>query len=394
MQRIFLTLTGIAVVLILITGAGIYWFAAADIGRAKEDAAVAAANGVAMELGAGIEQLQQAVNKMAQDAEVVEALIRAEPTLINLMESRLEKYLPGAMAIRLLTPDINTLDTSRIPQMGYADLDMVRETLNGPQMPAIQGDEGENRHLAITAPVTAGANKVGVLLASLRYDFIDRAIKPSLLRDQYLQLMQSKLELAAAGDRGLRGDGEQIDIKVPGTVWVVRAWYTGAGSFSDLSLITGTVILTGSLAVLAFFVGYRKMAEILNLDQRSVLKAAKDVLTGNAYGNYPTILNEMSIIISTLMQYKRALGNQEAVMEAGLSRDSEFDGFFEESNFALDELTRDIKFGNDKTENSKPDDSETKPKGLPRQQIRPVPGQERAPAEIFKTYDIRGIVGE
>ncbi|MGR9051894.1 MAG: phosphomannomutase/phosphoglucomutase, partial [Gammaproteobacteria bacterium] len=29
-----------------------------------------------------------------------------------------------------------------------------------------------------------------------------------------------------------------------------------------------------------------------------------------------------------------------------------------------------------------------------RQQIRPVPGQERAPAEIFKTYDIRGIVGE
>jgi phosphomannomutase/phosphoglucomutase len=55
-------------------------------------------------------------------------------------------YLPDAIAFRLLLAANNKPDNSVIPHMGYADLDLVKNTFKQPQFPLIQGEQGEHRH--------------------------------------------------------------------------------------------------------------------------------------------------------------------------------------------------------------------------------------------------------
>lgn len=407
MERIFLPLSIIAVLLVLLTGAGIYWANDSSIKEAKHDSAMALAAGTALGISKQIEQLASAIDKMARDPAVIEALENRDRDRIRVLEAQLAKYLPGALKIRLLLPGINDLDTEHVPHMGFADLDMVKETFNGNPQPLIQG-EGANRHLAITARIEEGGRVAGVILASLSYDFINNSIKPNSISNQLIQLRQGDFELASVGNRTLIGDAATVQIPVAHTAWQVQVWYRIGGSSSDIGLIAAIMLIAVLLVCLAFFVGYRKSANILSHDQSIVLKAVKDLMTGNAYGNYPVNLSEMSVIISTLVQFKRVLDHQgDDVVALNNESEADFDGFFEESDFAIEEIV----------ENAKADEAETSPVAMPDVDWE-MPLQETAPpppvstqsnqpparseiipsggraGEIFRAYDIRGVVGK
>lgn len=392
MERIFSTLSIIAVVLLMATGCGVYWATSAYIAGAKEDAAVAVAKGVSVGIAAQISQLNRSLAQMAQDAEVIKVFENDDPEQRVAMERQLEKFLPGALKIRLLNPGVNELDTREVPHMGFADLDMVRETLAGHPLPAIQGDAGVNRHLAMTARVTADDRVVGVILASLSYDFITESLKLAVGTARYIQLKQAELELAAAGDQALKGLADSVDIDIANTAWHVQSWYIKSASVSEFGLVTGIVTVSGLLVCLAFFVGYRKTSEMLSRDQSSVLKAVKDLMTGNAYSNYPVYLSEMSVIISSLVQFKRVLDHQGDVIETGKFDESDFDGFFEESDFAVEELTNGDRNGFSEADESTPVSLvPAEPPSKPKANAATV-AKSRLPAEIFRAYDIRGIV--
>jgi len=408
MERIFLPLAIIAVFLVLLTGAGIYWANNSSIKEAKHDSAMALAAGTALGISKQIEQLAGSIDKMARDPAVIEAVENRDRDRIRSLEAQLEKYLPGALKIRLLLPGINDLDTEHVPHMGFADLDMVKETFSGNPKPLIQG-EGANRHLAITARVEEGGRVTGVILASLSYDFINNSIKPSSISNQLIQLRQGDFELAAVGNRALIGDAASVQVPVAHTVWQVHVWYQIEGSSSDIGVIAAIMSIAVLLVCLAFFVGYRKSANILSHDQSIVLKAVKDLMTGNAYGNYPVNLSEMSVIISTLVQFKRVLDHQgDDVVALNDESEADFDGFFEESDFAIEEIVENAKADEAETETSPvsmPDVDwdmplpEAKPTQVPEQTKSSPLSNETAPlhggsGEVFRAYDIRGVVGK
>ncbi len=407
MERIFLPLSIIAVFLVLLTGAGIYWANGSSIKEAKHDSAAALAAGTALGISKQIEQLASSIDKMARDPTVIGVLESRDRDRIRSLEAQLAKYLPGALKIRLLLPGINDLDTEQVPHMGFADLDMVKETFKGNPEPLIQG-EGANRHLAITARIEEGGRVAGVILASLSYDFINSSIKTSSISNQLIQLRQGDFELASVGNRALIGDAASVQMPVAHTGWQVQVWYQIGGSSSDIGLIAAIMLIAMLLVCLAFFVGYRKSANILSHDQSIVLKAVKDLMTGNAYGNYPVNLSEMSVIISTLVQFKRVLDHQgDDVVALNNESEADFDGFFEESDFAIEEIV----------ENAKTDAAETSPVSMPdvdwdmplqeaapsppvSTQSKPSPARSesvrssRGTGEIFRAYDIRGVVGK
>ena len=339
MERIFLLLSVIAMVLVIVTGGGVFWASSAGVADAKQGAAVAVAKGIAVGIAAQIDQLNRGLAKMAQDAEVVEVLKNDDLGQIEAAETRLEKYLPGVLKIRLLRPGVNEPDNRSVPHMGFADLDMVRETFEKNQLPAIQGDAGENRHLAMTARVVADNTVIGVILASLNYDFINESLKMAAIGAQFVQLKQAGFKLAESGDQSLKDQADHVTVDVANTPWVVQVWYTKSADASESGLVAGLMIIAVLLVCLAFFVGFRKTSDMLGQDQSSVLKAVKDLMTGNAYGNYPVHFSEMSLIISSLVQFKRVLDQKEYVTEPDQSEDSDFGGFFEESDFTIEELT-------------------------------------------------------
>lgn len=405
MKRIFLSLSGIAVVLALLTGTAVYWASHHDVVRARRDAAIAVTRSVALTMAARIDQLNRSLIKMAKDPEVIAVFTGDDPVAREAMAVKLEKYLPEVLKIRLLRPDVSQLDDQHIPRMGYADLEMVRQTPDKNQLPAVQG-EGPDRHLAMTARVVADQRVIGVILASLSYDFIKGGLQSVALTGQHIQLKQGGLELAASGTSDSSTMTEEAKQHIPDTSWDVQTRYTPSTGASEVGLVSGIVATAGLLLALVFFVGYRVTSDLLRRDQSSILKAFKDLMTGNASGNYPVYFNEMSVLISSLVQFKRVLSHQgdEFQTPSASSEDSEFSGFFEESDFAVEELAHDADSDHDVAR-----DAETSVRGSPIKlpevepdvpekkaggRVRNEAGSNKVPAEIFRAYDIRGIVGK
>lgn len=201
MERLFSVLTFIAVLMILVAGTGVYLSSKIIVAQAKEEAALSSAKGVTKTLTRQIALLDNALDKMSQDPDVIAAFNNADQASLTSVAIRLEKYLPGARKIRLLPVGTVELDESSVPRMGYGDLDMVKATFQDNPPPAIQGDAGPDRHLAITKRVMQGNQAVGVILASLSFDFISQSLKDATIANDYMELRQDKLALASTGKK-------------------------------------------------------------------------------------------------------------------------------------------------------------------------------------------------
>ncbi|MDO9425081.1 MAG: hypothetical protein Q7T40_12950 [Methylobacter sp.] len=310
MIRLFSLLSAFAVLTVLTAGAGVYWISADQIAQAKQDSAAAVAKSVALGISAQVNLLTKTLEKMALDPVVSAAVIRADTTELNTVAATLEKHLPDVLKVRLLLPGVSELDDKSVPKMGYADLDMVREALIKNQLPAIQGDNGPDRHLAITRRIMHNDQAVGVILASLNYDFIGKTLQAAELKGGRLELRQAALVLGAAGEPASAALSDDAQIKVANTGWELYYQVADSASSTGLAFIVGMIALPALLALSAFFMGYRKLSGLLTQDLDSVLKAYKDIMKNKLQGTYPVNLTEMNAVVSTLVQFKRVMDNQ------------------------------------------------------------------------------------
>ena len=339
MRRIFSLLTAFAILMILIAGGGVYWWSSARIAQARLDSATAIVNAVALTLSEQIELLNRTLNKMAQDPEVLVAVTSADPVLLTSVAARLEKYFPDALKIRLLLPGISNLDEKNTPRMGFADIDMVRETFTNSQPPGIQGYEGADRHLAITHRIIYNDRVVGVILASLNYDFFNKSIEAAAVKNGYIELRQAKMVLGSAGKRVETGLRESLQTKVASTSWEIYYQYATRVDLAGITLITSTIIVPVLLTILAFWVGYWRLSGLMAQDLKSVLSACKDMMSHKSLGCYPVNLSEITAIIVALRQFKRALDHKD---NEAMVRDGggiEIDGLtrVDFSNLAMEE---------------------------------------------------------
>lgn len=312
MIRLFSLLSALAVLMVATAGIGVYRVGASQIAQSKQDSTAAVAKSVALGISAQVNLLTDTLEKMAQNPEVLAAVTSADAAQLTLVSEKLEKHLPFILKVRLLLPGVSELDDKSAPKMGYADLDMVRETFTKNQLPAIQGDSGPDRHLAITRGIMQNGQVVGVILASLKYDFISKIVQSAELKDGHLELKQATLVLGAAGGPASAEQNNVAQVPVADTGWQLHYQYADSASSEGLVLIAGIVIFPALLTLLAFFMGYRKLSTLLKHDLGSVIKACKDMMTNKLQGAYPVKLSEINPAISTLTQFKRVLDNEDS----------------------------------------------------------------------------------
>jgi phosphomannomutase/phosphoglucomutase len=312
MIRLFSLLSALAVLMVITAGAGVYWVGASQISQSKQNSTAAVAKSVALGISAQINLLTDMLEKMTQDPEVLAAVTSADAAQLISASEKLEKHLPFALKIRLLLPGVSELDDKNVPRMGYADLDMVRETFSKNQFPAIQGDSGPDRHLAITRRIMHNGQVVGVILASLNYDFISKIVQSAELKDGHLELRQATLVLGAAGGPAGTEQGNDAHVPVANTSWQLHYQYADSAGFEDLAIIAGMIVIPAVLSLLAFFMGYRKLSAHLTQDLGSVLKACKDMMTNKVQSDYPVKLAEVNRVMSNLTQFKRVLDTEDS----------------------------------------------------------------------------------
>lgn len=333
MGRIFAIIAAISACMVFLAGVSAYWFSAAEAKAAKQEALTLIANNLATNLSMQLNTLQTSVDGLAQSPDVIAALSSANPELIKATAARLQTVVPHSLRVRLLLPNVNDLDESQAPHMGFGDLEMVKTTLTGKPQPVIQGD-AEHRHLAITSAVTFNDKVIGVVLASLKPNLLQQIISNTPIQSGFIELKQDQLALASAGQAEHQSD-DPISVPVQNSRWQINVWADAETSLSDLGILLALIVIPALLACLAFFVGYRKFSDFFRQDQSGILKAAKDMLQGKTMGNYPMQLSEMQPIIAAMVQFKRVM-DQSGIPSAESPVDTDRD-FFEES-FDIDFL--------------------------------------------------------
>ncbi len=338
MGRIFGIVSIFAICMVMLGGAGVFWLSLSDLEQAKRESATGLAKGLAYSVSSQVLLLEKTVEQIATDIEVVTAVSSGSPVLMDSAAKKLQKFLPSSLKLRILLPDVKDIDESSVPHMGYADLAMVQKTFQGKQMPIIQG-QGENRHFAITAAITKDEQVIGVLLASLEYDFVNAILAKSPIGESFVEIKQGKIALGKGGDSTTKS-GAAETLKIKGTPWQLDYWPASAHNLSSLSMIIGVLAGASLLACCAFLFCYYQITVLLKKDQNSILQAVKDLMTGKGLGSYPVNLGEMKVIISTLVQFKRILDNKEESdgnNEAAEKEDDEFD-LNDGDMFNLDDL--------------------------------------------------------
>lgn len=393
MGRIFSIIAGIAVFMVLLAGGGAYWFSAAKVADTQQASVTAVANGMAVSLSSQIDTLQHVVDGLAQAPDVVAALSpeNQDAAVRNAVAARLQQVIPNALKVRLLPANVSEPDLTQAPNMGFADLEMVRATLAANQKPSVQG-EGEHRHLAITSLVSKNQQPIGVILVSLKPDVLQLLIGKTNFNGGFVEVRQETAVLASAGNPAAKLDDPQ-SMPLINSRWQLDLWIGEATELADVVLFLCIILIPALLVSLAFFIGYRKLADYLRHDQSSILKAAKDMMTGKSAGHYPVQLDEMRPIVSTLAQFKRIL-EHEKQPEKAIEVDEGFD-FFEES-FDMDFVEPSQTAAAPAQYASVPVALASAPVNLPAAEPTPAAAPAKpAPktVDIFKAYDIRGVVG-
>ena len=425
MFRLFSYLAAISLLLLLVSGAGVFWIASGAMEQAKKDTVGALAKGIGLSISAQLDLLSDSLDKMAQDTHTVQALASQNPESIRQTAAQLTPLFPHALIIRLLLPDIIELDVTGSPPMTYADLNMVRETLstNRNPLPAIQGDGPNNRHLAIARKVVQGEQTIGVLLASFDDEIIHKTMAQMPVDDGYIRLHQAKLLLGSSGKAPTEADDSPLQFPIANTNWELSYGLNTSAVSLDSSLMLGFILIPLGLLAAAFLLSYRRLSMMLTEDMSTTLRAFKDLIQNKFQGSYSTKLYEMKGFISTMSQYKRVL-EHDSNDAAAASKDA-VDESFGLSGFYTDVV--DLGFDNTSAKKEKPQTPERR-NDMPEIFRKPVPASVSQKVEpkaarstsalltadntrveeaiilaektidprstLFRAYDIRGVVGK
>jgi phosphomannomutase/phosphoglucomutase len=306
MGKYFLPLLGVATLMILLASSGAYWLASGKIAKADRVAAAATANGTAQTLIVKIDSINAVLDNMGRDPRLLAAINTGDSAQIDAVVRQLEPLLPGVMKLRLFLPGDITPDQNVAPKLGFADVDIARETFSGNQPPMVQGEKAD-RHLAVARGIKIEQRVIAVLLASLKYDFLDIVIPAKDSRQPFIELQQDGIKLAAAGDAALKETAANEKLFIPDTSWNLQYWYPAGTAFGDAGLLTAIILLPVLATSLVFYLGYRRFAAILHNDQDSILRFIKDLLLEKRHGNYPIRLDELRVILTSVMQFKRII---------------------------------------------------------------------------------------
>lgn len=407
MERLFSILTFVVVLMILIAGSGVFLSSKIVVTNAKDEAAQAAIKGVAQTLTYQIRLQEQTLDKMAQDAEVITAINAGNPAVLATTAAKLEKYFPNARKIRLLPVGTIEPDQVNVPRMGFGDIEMVKATFQDSPPPAIQGDPGPDRHLAITRKIIQNNQVIGVILASLNFDFIDKSLKDGVADDAYMEIRQGKLNLSNVGDKNDVEEDDLNKINVAGTSLDIYYPDPNGGNMGNGLVVFAFIVIPVLFALATLFICYRQFSTTLAQDLDWVLQAFKDVLVNRPKGSYPVSLNGMNSLIASMVRFNREveLQGEGAIKTPG--DDFELEGYLGDTGSEMPKAPVYNPQASAKPIASSAYEVSDVPATMEAPQVSevdkqpeiiqsPQPAQPKSDinSAIFRAYDIRGIVDQ
>jgi len=339
----------------------------------------AEAHALLQQLQAQLQVFSTAIDASARDPEVAAVLVAGDAARVGALRQRLTRRLVGASRVVLQRRGDPLPPAGDYPMPGYADLEMLRITIEtGRAQAAEMHLTGKpNAHFDFVAPIMTrpGSGEIlGVLLVSYPETALQQLFALLDPGGGYIELAQSGAGsagtvLAQTGQASLRTGSASYSLPVAGTRWELHYWSRVSAPVRDPMLTVVTAIVLALFALLATAL-VRGVDGALKDDLRTVADVVRDVCElRRVRRRYPTRLRVFHPLVEQLADMGQGLPYEDS---GGIPPGPE-----------ADEVATGPGGGGVAPVND----------GIGVEVIES--GSARSPApEIFKAYDVRGIVGK
>ena len=338
--------------------------------------------------------------------------VAKDPALINLFRSKnlqaleqraaeLKTIFPKALLVRLLPANTSQPDKSVEPHFTYACLDLLNQsrTKSSEVLIEMHEIEGKHQHIDVMKAVVSRNIILGYIQVAVGSTLLDDWTK-KVAGDSYIEIHQ-KIDsgknylISKAGKASKEGTHAAIDI--PGTNWQAETWapYQGSESAFNLGMVFA-LVMGIVLAGIVVFVLRLVLHKELSSDLDKYLMLVTGTLKGAKKHQYDFSLTEFKIAAAQVSNIRLDQNNLDRERDTADNKNSKSTQgslpdadpmFMAKDSIQLEELDEasvldELDGLGGEADNAAKKNS-TPPANLP-----------ALPEEIFKAYDIRGIVGK
>lgn len=351
----------------------------------------------ALKFASQVETYSHVLHALANDPALVKIFSSKNLQALEQRAAELRVVFPKALRVRLLSATTNQPDKSFEPHFTYACLDLLNQSRKESSQVQVEMHEieGKQQHIDIMQAVTSRGNVVGFIQLAIDSALLDEWTK-NAAGNAYLEIHQKiddgkNILIAKAGNASKQGIHAVVNIT--GTHWQAETWapYEGSESAFNLGMIFALVMGLVLSGVVVFV-----LRSLLHKELTSDLEKYLMLITGTLKGvkkhQYDFSLVEFKLAASQVTNIRLDQTNLDRERDTDDNKDSKSTQsslpdidplFMTKDSIQLEEL--DDMSALDKLDNVAEQNNLTSATN---------PDLPVLPEEIFKAYDIRGIVGE
>lgn len=345
---------------------------------------------LAGQVAAHISQYARTLTVLATDPQVAAALVSADAAQLTSVETRLAEYFPGALALRLIKAGLSEPVESVTPPISFACLVLLSQAEKQQTVtPAeVHLPGGKHQHVELVQRVMhktpQGMELAGNLMLSLPVAMIRTVLTSTALKGAYVELQQhadqrNLITLVTTGDASQKSSSPDYVAKVAGTRWQLAYWTAplGVGLIHPNQLVFWAIVAVAVFLLVMVMVSLnRTLAGVIKNDLASVINLVRDMASGQVKKQYPIRLHNFRGAIEVLLRMAHEFRGAARMTPAPAPAQTVESG----SGPALQqELAPDPMYQDKSAIQVEEVDDAT---------------EGRVPRNIFKAYDIRGIVGQ
>ncbi len=242
------------------------------------------------------------------DPDIARALEDKDAVAIRRLQNKLSLQFPFAYRVRLLGKGLGKPDRSVTPALTEACLYLKQLSASG-KPPYMDIHGSSLLHIDVLRRVPSEQGKTaGYILLTLKLGALNQVVKR--FRTQgYIELRQKALDsyqvITSSGNKNYSTTGKPFKTPVSGTAWVIYFWpkplaiSVSAGARIIFVIVVAIIIL---VLMSLIFLMYRMVLVRMTKDQSTLVHILKDIREGDLADSYPAFLRNFQSIISELMR--------------------------------------------------------------------------------------------
>ena len=373
---------------------------------------------VAYQLSKAVSAYAYSLEILARDPALIALVQDGDKKTITQRSSQLYKVFPYAKSLRIYQLGTPRLDKTVTPHVSYACLDLISLIDRGETHPPVEihVPRTKQQHLEIVRPVYKGKRLIGYMQLTLDVKAVQVWIH-SVLGNNYVELFQvadkqNPILIGKGGDEDIKTENTG-SYKVDGTRWQVSVW--SESTLPILPITLGVVFIFLFAVALIGLVVYmlkRSVSNAISMDVTNILHLTVDTMTGKKQHDYQLFMPEFIEAardvdaLANKGQADRERDDDPNAMSYGGSDLSTIDPLYMSEGVSVEEVDESAIPKAPPAPSSAPPAAPSQPPQFEARDVSNPAAVEQAgvssvrqappplpPAEIFKAYDIRGIVG-